>query len=102
MLALLLAAASVAHPPDSHSILELCKPVLARKAGGEISTIEVTSTRVRRSGRRIGGRLTAFRGMGPPAPGMAAAHHLIRADFQFRCTVKNDRVREAAVNPLQP
>jgi hypothetical protein len=100
MLGLLIAAVSVVNPASDDASLALCKPVLARKAGGEIANIDVTSSRAERNGRRISGRLTAFLGMGPPAPGSASAHHLIRADFTFHCRVAGGRVREAAVNPL--
>jgi hypothetical protein len=101
MFGLIIAAASLAQPSGS-AALDLCRPVLARKAGGEIATIEVASYRKERRGSRIGGRLTAFVGMGPPAPGSASAHHLIRTQFDFSCRVYKGRVREAAVNPLAP
>ena len=99
MLALLLLSASGL--ASSSDVLNLCKPVLARKAGGEISTISVTWSHPERRGWKIGGRMTAFLGMGPPAPGSASAHHLIRAEFSFRCRVRKGRVSEAAVNPLR-
>lgn len=93
--------ASIAAPqPQPDPAVAICKPALARKAGGDIATIEVSSTRTTRRGRVIEGRLTAFEGMEAPAPGHAAAHHLIRSDFSYRCRVSHGRVREAAVNPL--
>ena len=101
MLPLFLAAAVIS-PASSAAALDLCKPALARKAGGEIATIKITSSRAKRKGLAISGRLTAFLGMGPPMPGSARAHHLIRADFTFRCLVDRGRVKGTAVNPLSP
>src|SRR5689334_8550573 len=78
MLPLFLAAVVIS-PASSGAALDLCKPALARKAGGEIATIKITSSRAKRKGLAMSGRLTAFLGMGPPMPGSASAHHLIRA-----------------------
>jgi hypothetical protein len=89
------------HPMNADAALKLCRPVLARKAGGEIDVITVRSSRPKPRGRTITGRLTAFLGMGPPAPGSASAHHLIRADFTYRCTVGWNTVRSASVAPTQ-
>jgi hypothetical protein len=95
MIGLILAAALAAS--SNSSALALCKPVLARKAGGEIAKIAVDSSSGGSNGRTLKGRLTAFLGMGPPAPGSASAHHLIRADFTFRCRVARGRVANASV-----
>jgi hypothetical protein len=101
MLTLLMAAAAATTPPAVNTALDLCRPVLATKAGGEISAIEVTSFHLGRKDIAINGRLIAFLGMGPPPPGSASAHHLIRAQFTYRCTVQRARVRSASVAPLQ-
>lgn len=97
MLSLILAAAMT---PPSTTALARCRPVLARKAGGDIDLIALAS--VRRSGQSttIRGTLTAFIGMGAPAPGMASAHHLIRASYIYSCTIRSGRVRKAAVSPV--
>lgn len=100
MLILLIASAMIANAPAEDPDARLCSRALERKAGGEIATITVSSSRSGRSGRTIEGQLTAFVGMGAPAPGYAGTHHLIRSDFTFRCRIKRGRVREAAVNPL--
>ena len=92
-LALLAAAAD----PDTGTIIEPCKPLLARKAGGEIASIDVDSIRKTSQGRLVTGRLTVFEGMGKAAPGTAATHHLIRLDYTYRCRIRGGRVREASV-----
>lgn len=102
MISFLLASAIMGQPHGEDPALRLCKPILARKAGGQIATIAVSSERSGRHGRTIEGQLTAFVGMGAPSPGSASAHHLIRSDFTYRCRVAGGRVREAAVNPLTP
>lgn len=96
-----MAAAATTTPPAVSSAVDLCRPILARKAGGEISAIEVTSFRLGRKDIAINGRLIAFLGMGTPPPGSAGTHHLIRAQFTYRCTVQRARVRSASVDPLQ-
>jgi hypothetical protein len=101
MLTLLIATTAAITRPDVSAALDLCRPILARKAGGEISAIEVTSFDARRKDIVINGRLIAFLGMGPPPPGSASAHHLVRAQFTYRCTVQRARVRSASVDPLQ-
>jgi hypothetical protein len=102
MIGLLLVSVAVMQPASSDSALALCKPVLARKAGGEIATIDVGATRVRHGVRTVEGRLTAFVGMGSAPAGSARTHHLIRAQFTYRCRVSGTRVREARLNPLGP
>jgi hypothetical protein len=97
----LLMAALGSHFVSSDAALKLCCPVLARKAGGEIDTITVGSSRTSGKDRMISGSLTAFLGMAPPAPGSASAHHLIRAEFSYRCTVRRRAVRSASVRSTQ-
>jgi hypothetical protein len=99
MILLILAATSASQPAES--AVKLCRPVLARKAGGEIATIAIGSARAGKRDVTIEGPLTAFLGMGPPAPGSASAHHLIRADFTYRCTVRRRIVRSATVTPVR-
>jgi hypothetical protein len=99
MILLLASAIAASARLDSDTALQLCRPVLARKAGGDIQTISVTSARRSRNGDIIEGQLTAFIGMGAPPPGSASAHHLIRSDFHFRCRTERRRVREASVSP---
>ena len=99
MISFLVALATL-QPQSEDPAVRLCRPILARKAGGQIASLDVTSRRSGRRGRTIEGRLTAFQGMGPPPPGSASAHHLIRSDFTFSCRVSRGRVRKAAVNPL--
>ena len=88
-------------PLNSEAILQLCQPALVRKLGGDIQTISESSTRRSHGGAVIEGRLTASVGMGPPQPGYASAHHLIRGDFTFRCRVRDGIVRDATVVPLR-
>lgn len=83
----------------SEAALNLCRPILERKAEGEISRINVRSSHANRNGQIIEGRFTAFIGMAAPGPGSASTHHLIRTDFDFRCRVSRGRVRDARINP---
>jgi hypothetical protein len=101
MLDLLLAAIVAVHPTSANSALALCRPALARKAGGEIATIAIGKSSISGSSTRIGGRMTAFVGMGAPAPGSASAHHLIRADYNYQCWVRAGRVRKTIVTAFQ-
>lgn len=96
---ILLAAALLASSSADDGDLERCRPLLEQRAGGEIATLDVTSSRGTARRRTIEGRLTAFLGMGPPRPGAASTHHLIRADFIFRCTLKRHSVRSVSVAP---
>ena len=93
----LLASTSAA----GNGALELCRPTLAQKAGGEIQSIAATTMRKVRGGFAIEGRLTIFVGMGPPQPGSASAHHLIREDFDFHCRTSGKTVRQATVKALK-
>jgi hypothetical protein len=90
MIAILLLAASLHSPAESHAV-ELCKPALARKAGGVIDRITVTSATAGKT-TVIRGALTVLIGM-PPAPaGSASAHHLIRADYHYSCSTRRGRI----------
>src|SRR3982751_1794269 len=100
MIGLFLLSAIVGQPASSDPAVALCKPLLARKAGGEIATIDVAATRVRHGVRTVEGQLTAFIGMGAAPAGSASTHHLIRAQFTYRCRVSGTQVREARLNPL--
>jgi hypothetical protein len=101
MIALLLSLALASPPDNASSALELCKPVLARKAEGDISTISVTSSRSTSAGLTIRGRLTASFGMGPAPAGSARTHHLGRADLSFSCRIRHGRVREATLDTIK-
>jgi len=92
MLATLLAAAALSQPAPDARMLQLCRPVLARKAGGEIDRIAVSSKSV--SGRTtvIRGQVTVFIGMPLAPPGSASAHHLIRADYHYGCWARRGRI----------
>ena len=102
MIELFIAYGLAAHAISDDAAVALCKPSLARKAGGEIATIAVTSSRLSGSEKVIEGRLTAFVGMGRPAPGYASSHHLIRAEFTYRCSIIGGRVHEVRLNPPNP
>lgn len=97
---ILLAAALLTSSSTDSADLKRCQPLIERKAGGQIATVDVTSSKGNMKRRTIEGQLTAFLGMGPPSPGSASAHHLIRADFTFRCTLSYHSVRSATVVPL--
>lgn len=97
---ILLAAALLPTSSTGSADLKRCRSLIERKAGGQVATLDVTSSKGNMKRRTIEGRLTAFLGMGPPKPGSASAHHLIRADFAFRCTLKYHSVRSATVVPL--
>ena len=98
---LLIAMARPMVAPTKDQSLQLCRPVLERHAEGDIQTIDVRSVATSRSGLTIRGRLTAFLRMGPVPPGSARTHHLVRAEFDYSCTVRSGRVRAASAKPLQ-
>lgn len=101
MIILAFAAIAAQHVITPNAALDLCRPALARKAGGDIATIDVGSSKPKNAGLTIKGWLTAFQGMGPPQPGSASAHHLIRSDFDFTCRIERGRVSRATVSPKQ-
>jgi hypothetical protein len=102
MIALLFTPPIIVQAAQTDPAVELCKPVLARKAGGEIATIDVNSVHSGPRGRTIEGQLTAFSRMGPAPAGTARTNHLIRFDFSYRCTIRGGRVHEARLSPLKP
>lgn len=89
-------------PAASQSAVELCRPALARKAGGEIAMIDVADSRSGHGGLTIEGRLTAYARMGPAPAGVARTHHVGRFDFNYRCEVRNGRVRKTRVTLFNP
>jgi hypothetical protein len=101
MIMLILAALASAKAPSTQSAIARCRPALERKVEGQIDTLSVNSSRVVGRSRLLRGRLTAFLGMGPPGPGSASAHHLIRADFQFRCEASRSGVRSTSATPIR-
>ena len=98
----LLLTAAILQAPDRDAAIKLCRPVLERKAGGEIADVEIIRSRARRGSRTIEGQATVFLGMGPPAPESASAHHLIRTMFRFECRVHDSRVVSARINTASP
>jgi hypothetical protein len=100
MIALLLAAAATQLSADQ--AVALCKPALARKAGGDIATIEVIDSHVARGRLAISGQLTAFTRMGPAPAGTARTHHVGRIDYSYSCEVSHGGVRKARVNLFKP
>lgn len=101
MLALLIASTAAATPPQVQAAVDLCRPVLARRAGGKIASIDVTKFTIGRKEIALRGRVTVFAGMTAPAPGFASAHHLVRTQFSYRCTVKRSKVHSASLAPLR-
>ena len=98
---LLIAMAHPAVPETRGHALQLCRPVLERRAEGEIQAIDVRSEHAAHSGLTIRGRLTVFLRMGPAPASSARTHHVGRAEFDYVCTVRAGRVRYASANPLQ-
>jgi hypothetical protein len=98
MIAILAAAMLAPQPASAKAALALCRPALARKAGGDIATIGVDRSIVRGNSTTITGRMTVFIGMGPPAPGSASAHHLIRAEYSYGCVVRGGKVRRTTLS----
>jgi hypothetical protein len=101
MIALLLAAATAVQPPASGSVqaaLQLCRPKLAERVSGDISSISVDASLAANGWTVIRGPLRALIGMGEPSPEHASTHHLIRADYDFICWVHDNRVRKLEVN----
>lgn len=98
---MVVAALGTSNPLNSDEAVNLCRSQLARKVGGDIQ--DVTATSLRKSGHvsTLKGEVTAFIGMGPPQSGSASAHHLIRAEFEFRCKISGGRIRRVTVSPRQ-
>ncbi len=91
--------ASASAIPSVDDVVQICRPVLARKIGGDIQTISQTSMRKSGKGYVVKGKLMAFVGMAAPQAGSASTHHLIRANFDFRCRTAGKNVRETTVTP---
>jgi hypothetical protein len=91
MILMLLGSASLSPSLVGSDLVGQCDAALARKAGGEVDSMTVTSTTRHRSDIIIRGRLTVFLGMATAAPGSASAHHLIRADYGFECSGRYGR-----------
>ena len=76
-----------------------CEASLSRKAGGEISTIDVT--RFRRAGRltTLNGTIRVFQ---KPAarPGEMTATHVIVMRYSYRCRLESHRTPRIKLNPL--
>ena len=98
MLALLFTSIVAASVPSSHSALDLCRPAMAKKAEGEIADVSIARTRKIGRTRQISGKVTVFVGMGPAPAGTARAHHLIRAEYDYRCSVRSGRVIRLTMN----
>jgi hypothetical protein len=96
MIVMLVAAASL-QPPARDSAVALCRTALERKAEGEVDNVTVASRKTSRSGTVLIGRLTIFAGMGSAPPGSANTHHLIRAEYIFKCLVRRGRVRKTTL-----
>jgi hypothetical protein len=92
MFVLIFAVIAAGPGPGANAALATCRPVLARKAEGQISTIDVRSAHRRGRTTTISGEIVVFVGMGTPAPGSASAHHLIRASYAYRCSVRGGKV----------
>jgi len=97
MTVLLLASIIAAHSPGAASALRICKPAIARKAEGDIADIFVTRSTLNAGTRTLRGNVTIFVGTGPAASGTARAHHLIRAQYDFSCSVRAGRVRKVTL-----
>lgn len=98
MLAVILAAAAASSGQGESVALRLCRPRLEQRVSGEISAIDVNAWLRVKGWTIIRGPMRALIGMGEPEPGHASTHHLIRADYDFVCWVKDSRVRKITVN----
>ena len=97
VMVLMLLLAAIGPANSSSPALGLCRPVLERKAGGEMDRITVDKSSRWRGTTTLNGRITVLVGMGTPAPRSASAHHLIRADYRYRCWVRHGRVTKATI-----
>jgi hypothetical protein len=77
----------------------LCEPALAQEANGTVESIRVESSK--RSGRQmtLSGDIQVFQKAAPPRPGELAPHHVISANFAFRCMICGHKVVKATVIP---
>ena len=100
MIAILAATMLAPQPARTNPTYRAGRPALARKAGGEIATIlGVDTSTVHGNSITISGRMTVFVGMGPPASGSASAHHLIRAEYSYRCLVRGRKSQKEQLCP---
>lgn len=95
MIAILLLSVAAATPENA--TLAVCRPELARRAGGDIQSINIAQTRKVGRTTELRGQMTVFVGMGRPAPGSASTHHLIRATYHYSCRVRSGKVRSIAL-----
>lgn len=94
----MMAAAPTAGSQSVEEALDLCRPKLAERVSGDISSILVNASLALNGWTVIRGPMRALIGMGEPSPGHASAAHLIRVDYDFICWVNNGRVRKLVIN----
>lgn len=104
MLLLLLSSAIVysstpaSTPSASTTPVERCRAAIARKAQGEVSTLTMTGSTRKGATTTVRGVATVLVGMGEPGPERAKAHHLIRQQFTYACTVRGKSVRKLTLS----
>ena len=98
LFALTLASPAVAAQPPP---LELCRGAVARKVDGDVSALDLASQSRKDRTLRLRGTATALIGMAPAGPGMASAHHLIRARYKFDCRVRSGSVRSLSLKRFE-
>lgn len=86
---------------DISKALQLCRPAIAKQVSGGIGTIDVDGSLSSAGWTAIRGPMTAFLGMGKPAPGHASTDHLIRVDYSFICWVRGGKVAKVDVERLK-
>lgn len=85
---------------SSRTAAQRCAPLLVRKAGGTLNSIDVS--RIARSGGRttISGTMRLFLRPPPPAPGEMSPMHVINARFAYHCSLSGNRPMRATVKQL--
>jgi hypothetical protein len=91
-------AQSIADPAQRR-VAEACEAGLSRKAGGEISTLDVT--RFRRAGREtiLAGTIRVFH-KPPTRPGEMTATHVVVLRYSYQCRLRGKQAPRIKVNRL--
>lgn len=92
MFALILSLTAAAASSQADRAADLCGPVLASKAGGKLSGIEVQASSISNGWTVIRGNLIVLSAMGSTPPGVVRANHVIRTVHSYVCWVRGGRV----------
>jgi hypothetical protein len=101
MFTLLLSLAAAAAPSPADRAADICGPVLASKAGGTLSGIDVEASTAADGWTVIRGDLIVLTSMPPTGPRVARANHVIRTLHSYVCWVRDGRVVKEQLEPYR-